>query len=109
MHREARPRTVAVTTDASTTEIVDIRDMAGLSVEIPAGMSMTSLAVYSTLTDPNDASPVTPVVFTDADDTAVTVTVAADGVFEVPAAVYNAPWICFVGSHAEDILLFAKS
>jgi hypothetical protein len=47
--RAFRCQVVNVTTDLSTTDEIDVRQMAGGSVLVPAGSSLTSLTIYMSM------------------------------------------------------------
>ena len=95
---------LAVTTDEATSTLIDVHDMAGGSVEIPTGSSIVSLEVFAT----HDAGG-TPVELYDQDGGGLTLTVGADGVYELPDAIFSVSYISLKGSHAGAATAVLKS
>lgn len=75
---------LSLTTAVGTTDELDMRMAAGGTVHIPSGSSITSLTYYAA-PEPGSSSVYSP-LYTDS-GTAVTQTVAADRVYDMPSAV----------------------
>ena len=103
--RESKgPFTVAVTDTDSTTQVLTIKEYAGGSVEIPSGSPLTSLTMYAC-----HNSEQTPVELFDKDGGNTTITVAANGCYELPESVFTVPYLAFLGDNTNTITAYFKS
>ena len=72
---------------------INMKDFAGGSVSIPAGSTITTLTYYGCHTQGG-----THLVLLDSDGVAVTQTVAASRVIDMPAAVFGLPYLKIVSN-----------
>ena len=94
---------VAVATTVGNSDELDVRNYAGGSVHVPNGSTITTLTFYAL-----HAAGGTCVALYDADHVAVTLTVAANQVVELPASVFAIPFMKLVGNAAGNVSLFLK-
>jgi hypothetical protein len=87
----------------ATSDELDVRNFAGGSVHVPNGSTITTLTLYSLHVEGGTCVPLY-----DADHVAVILTVAADQVCELPAAVFAVPFLKFVGNAAGNVSVFLK-
>lgn len=84
------------------TEIATINYVSG-SVQIPSGSSVTSLSLYGTHTSGD-----THVPLYDRDGAAITMTVAAGGVYSLPVEIDDVPYISLVADASDTVSIFLK-
>lgn len=94
--------TRTVTDSASTTEELDVRNFAGGSVTVSAGI--TTLTLYSSHETGGTFLP-----YYDKDNVAVTLTVASTKITQLPLELYDLSFVKFVGNTSGTIYLSLKS
>jgi len=95
--------TVTVDSTLADAEEIDVRNYAGGSVHVPHGSSLTTLTFYSL-----HAAGGTMVAAYDNANVAVTLTVSADRVVQLPDAIFGFPFIKMVGNADGEVSLFLK-
>ena len=96
---------VTVAAAAADSDVIDNREFASGSIEVPAGSSLTTITFYAALSEGG-----TMYAVYDADHVAVTLTVAASQVCVLPDEIYNLPWFSMEGNAAETAAkIFLKS
>jgi len=92
--------TVSLTTSETTTPVIDKRGFAGGSVQVPAGSSITTLTFYGD----HDGSDTFGALY-DNLGAAVTLTVAASRVTQLPDALFGVPYIKIVADAEGDVTI----
>ncbi len=92
------PIDVAVATTEAACDELDKAEFASGSLQVPSGSSLTTLTILGSHTA-GDAH----VAVKDQDGAAVTMTVAAGQVYELPSAVFGVPFIKFQGNAAGTV------
>lgn len=104
LDRITKRMTVSVTTDIATTEEIPYGIYGGGSIHIPDGSSITSIT-WSSAPEKGD----TYEAAYDKDGLAVTQTVAANGAYPIPLALFGAGAIKAVGNAAGTIYVSRKT
>lgn len=94
--------TKSITDSETTTQEVDVRKYAGGTVRVTTGI--TTLTLYG-----HDETGETFLPYKDADNQAVTITVASTQITQLPNAIYDLSFVKFVGNTSGTIYLSLKS
>jgi hypothetical protein len=95
--------TVAVNTVLANAAVVEFNKHAGGSVSVPAASSLTTLTFYACHTRTGTFVPLY-----DANNVAVTLTVAASRVVALPDALFGVPYFKMVGNANGTVTIFKK-
>ena len=104
MQRQYKSQVISFTNAAANTAVVDVSQYAGGTVLVPSGSSITTLTVYG-----HSNSNETPVALYDKDGVAVSMTVEASRIYELPTATFGLRQLALVGNASGSVVLALKT